>query len=252
VLPRGATLDQDAIDVDRATSILAALRATADLVVVSTGPLHLSAGALAWAQAADSAIVVAARDQARRDDVEYAAESLRLVGVEKAGTVLAERKRGIRRGRPTAGPVEPSRPVVHEPIRDTYPEPRPTPVPEPYREPRPVPVPEPYREPRPVPVPEPYREPRPTPVPEPYYEARPTPVPEPYDEPRPAPAAEPYRIVRDDLDEPLELDQSPQPKPLELDQSPQPKPLELDQRPQPKPPTRRTPRRRSQPNQPSA
>jgi succinoglycan biosynthesis transport protein ExoP len=63
VLPRGAMLDQDGIDVEKATSMLGTLRSAVDLVVVSTGPLHLSAGALAWAQAADSSLVVAARDQ---------------------------------------------------------------------------------------------------------------------------------------------------------------------------------------------
>jgi len=131
VLPRGATLDQDAIDASGAKQILAGLEGSAELIVVSTGALHLSAGALAWAQAADSTIIVAARDQARRDDVEYAAESLKLVGVGRVGTILAERKRAIRRGRqaPTAEPPraasqeqrrpapEPFRP---EPVRETY------------------------------------------------------------------------------------------------------------------------------------
>lgn len=99
VLPHGISPDPDTIDVDRASAALEALVEQADLVMISTGVLHLAAGALAWAQAADSAILVAVRDQARRDDVEYAAESLRLVGVEVAGAVLAERKRAIRRGR---------------------------------------------------------------------------------------------------------------------------------------------------------
>jgi capsular polysaccharide biosynthesis protein len=233
VLPRGATLDQDAIDVDRATSILGTLRTMADLVVVSTGPLHLSAGALAWAQAADSTIVVAARDQARRDDVEYAAESLKLVGVDKAGTILVERKRAIRRVRPTAAPSEGSRPIVREPIREPvrqmYREPRPEPRPElrfePLREPYREPSPQPYREPTPEPIREPSPEPLREPSPEPFRE----PSPEPFREPSP----EPYRIVRDDVDEPLELDQRPP-------------------RPEPKSPTRRTPRRRGQPDRPSA
>jgi capsular polysaccharide biosynthesis protein len=138
VLPRGATLDQDGIDVARATSILESLGSKADLVVVNTGPLHLSAGALAWAQAAHSTILVAARDQARRDDVEYAAESLRLVGVDKAGTVLAERKRAIRRARPGAGHIEPGRPMVGTPIRDAFAGTRAEPVRDTYREDAPL------------------------------------------------------------------------------------------------------------------
>jgi hypothetical protein len=205
----------------------------ADLVVVSTGPLHLSAGALAWAQAADSTIVVAARDQARRDDVEYAAESLKLVGVDKAGTILVERKRAIRRVRPTAAPSEGSRPIVREPIREPVrqmyrelrPEPRPELRFEPLREPYREPSPQPYREPTPEPIREPSPEPLREPSPEPFRE----PSPEPFREPSP----EPYRIVRDDVDEPLELDQRPP-------------------RPEPKSPTRRTPRRRGQPDRPSA
>ena len=144
VLPRGATLDQDGIAVARARTILETLEGSADLVVVSTGPLHLSAGALAWGQAADSTIIVAARDQSRRDDVEYAAESLRLVGVEKVGTVLVERKRAIRRGKPTT-PPEPARPVFQEPPREPF---RPEPFrPEPVRETYGGPYRETYREP---------------------------------------------------------------------------------------------------------
>jgi succinoglycan biosynthesis transport protein ExoP len=137
ILPRGATLDQDAIDAQRAATILQGLTASTDLIVVSTGALHLSAGALAWAQAADSTIIVAARDQARRDDVEYAAESLKLVGVTRVGTVLAERKRGIRRGRSTpdaarAGVQDVPRDAYREPVREPF---RPEPVRETYAEP---------------------------------------------------------------------------------------------------------------------
>jgi hypothetical protein len=107
VLPHGISRNPDAIDADRATAVITALSEEAELVIVNAGVLHQSAGALAWAQAADAAIVVAVRDQARRDDVEYAADSLRLVGVETAGAVLAERKRGIRRTRSRGGPEQP-------------------------------------------------------------------------------------------------------------------------------------------------
>lgn len=102
VLPRGVLAGDDAIDVGEAADILSTLQAQADLVVVSTGALHLSAGALVWAQAGESAIVVASRDRSRRDDVTSAVESLRLVGADVAGTVLAERRRGMRRGGRTA------------------------------------------------------------------------------------------------------------------------------------------------------
>ena len=98
VLPRGIGPGGDGLDVAQARSILTALEGVADLVVVSTGPLHLSASAVIWAQAGDTSILVAARDVSRRDDVEYAVESLRFVSANVAGAVLADRRRGIRRG----------------------------------------------------------------------------------------------------------------------------------------------------------
>jgi hypothetical protein len=141
VLPRGATLDQDAIDTARAAAILEGLATSTDLVVVSTGALHLSAGALAWAQAADSTIIVAARDQARRDDVQYAAESLKLVGVSRVGTVLADRKRAIRRGRPATPPPAPAQEPARQPFQETSRDPFRDSVRETSREPfRPEPV----------------------------------------------------------------------------------------------------------------
>ncbi len=118
ILPRGAAGDADAVDTDQARRILERLADQADIVIVSTGPVHLSAGALVWAQAADSALLVAVRDQSRRDDVTYTIESLRLVGVNVAGAVLADRKRSL--GRPIPGLPD------RQPARTTDPwEPRP-------------------------------------------------------------------------------------------------------------------------------
>jgi capsular polysaccharide biosynthesis protein len=118
VIPRGTASEGDVVDVDRAATMLDRLGEQADLVVVSTGPTHLSAGALVWAQAADAVVVTAARDQARRDDVEYAAETLRLVGANAVGTVFAERRRAILRGRPQAQPpVDRARPSAYSPPR---------------------------------------------------------------------------------------------------------------------------------------
>ncbi len=113
VLARGLTAGEDAIDVAQAASLLATLRGQADLVIVSTGALHLSAGALVWAQAGDSAIVVAGRDRSRRDDITYAAESLRLIGADVAGAVLAERRRGMRPGSGSAAPAAPAAPAAY-------------------------------------------------------------------------------------------------------------------------------------------
>ncbi len=97
VLPVGTAGSIDALDTERARRIIEDLAELADLVVVSTGPLHLAAAALVWARAVDTAICVAVRDQTRRDDVTYAVESLRLVGVGVRGMVLAERRRSVGR-----------------------------------------------------------------------------------------------------------------------------------------------------------
>ncbi len=171
VLPHGISKEPDTIDPDRAAAVIAALVDQADVVMINAGALHLSAGALAWAQAADAAILVAVRDQARRDDVEYAAESLRLVNVEVAGTVLAERKRGIRRGRgrpetperPRPTPRVTQRESFREPIRQPFSpvrvEPATEQVRDVYREPLREASYEPPRELHPEPVPQPLREP---------------------------------------------------------------------------------------------
>jgi capsular polysaccharide biosynthesis protein len=206
ILAHGISQDPDTIDVGRASAILSALADQADVVLINAGALHLSAGALAWAQAADAAILVAVRDQARRDDVEYAAESLRLVGVEVAGTVLAERKRGIRRGR----------------SRSDFPErPRPTP-----RDPRREPGREPTRDVTDERVREPFLGSERQPAPEPYRQ--------PFQEPAPEPAYQPLREVRIE------------PEPL---RGVEPEPLRsIDPTPPSKSPTRRAPRRRSDPS----
>jgi hypothetical protein len=105
IVPRGAAPGEDQLDVSRAKGMLASLSRRADIVIVSTGPLHLSAGALAWTQAGDAVAIVATLDQSRRDDLAYAVESLRLVGANVTGTVLAERRRSIGRARRAAAPT---------------------------------------------------------------------------------------------------------------------------------------------------
>jgi len=227
VLPYGLSEEGDTIDAERASVILKALAETADLVMINGGVLHLSAGALGWAQAADTSILVAVRDQARRDDVEYAAESLRLVGVEVAGTVLAERKRGLGRGRQRTSdrdraraaaatpppPVEPLRPIRDTP-RPAYPEPEPIreyrTAPEPMSSYRPTPAPEPMTSYRPTPAPEPVREYTPPPAPEPVDYGKPAPVPQ-Y---RPEAVPDPYSgAPADDVDPEPEPEQAPPPRP---------------------------------------
>jgi succinoglycan biosynthesis transport protein ExoP len=114
VMPRGTAHAADAVDLARVSDALDEFTSDADLVVVSTGPLHLSASALIWAGAGDATIVVAVRDVSRRDDVTYAIESLRLVGVQPRGAILAERHRSLGRGlvggarpEPMIDPIDP-------------------------------------------------------------------------------------------------------------------------------------------------
>ncbi|HEX7345889.1 MAG TPA: hypothetical protein VF253_03810, partial [Candidatus Limnocylindrales bacterium] len=244
VLPFGLSEDPDTVDADRAAKILQSLAEIADLVMINGGVLHMSAGALAWAQAADSAILVAVRDQARRDDVEYAAESLRLVGVEVAGTVLAERKRGLGRARSRRDDRERMRPVMpearetrNEPIRPFRDVARAS-----YQEPQPVndfrSEPDRMREYRTEPEPmrdfrserEPVRDLRSEP--EPMTDFRPEP--EPIREFRPEPVRDTYRI------EPALSDDDTNGEP-ELEPAPEPAPT------RPRTPTRRATRRRGDP-----
>lgn len=95
VLPRGTAQGADDIDAADVSDTLEALAQSTDLVIVSTGPLHLSASALIWARACDSTVVVGVRDVSRRDDVTYAVENLRLIGVQPRGAILAVRRRSL-------------------------------------------------------------------------------------------------------------------------------------------------------------
>ena len=133
IVPRGMAAGEDQTDVERARAMLQSLADQADIVMLNTGPLHLSAGALIWAQAADAATVVATLDHSRRDDLAYAVESLRLVGANVAGTVLADRRRGFGRARAAAAapprpaaqtempPSAPRDRIVTSPMPATYP-----------------------------------------------------------------------------------------------------------------------------------
>jgi succinoglycan biosynthesis transport protein ExoP len=114
VMPRGTAAGADDIDAATVSAILEMLGESTDLVVVSTGPLHLSASALIWARACDSTMVVGVRDVSRREDVTYGVENLRLVGVQPRGAILAVRRRSF--GRRQVG-AQPSGRVA-EPVLD--------------------------------------------------------------------------------------------------------------------------------------
>jgi hypothetical protein len=100
VLPAGRARLEGA-DPERLREIIAQLAGDDGLVVIVGAPIQASPVTLALARAADSVILVARRDRSRREDVAFAAESLRLVGAPVAGVILTERG-GLRRLRRSA------------------------------------------------------------------------------------------------------------------------------------------------------
>ena len=111
VLPRGGQGGGELVEPLRVGQLLERLLEECDLVVVNAAPLHRSPGALVWARAVDGSLLVAAKDQTRRERVSRASESLRLVGATLIGTVL-----NGRRGRAASqGASESRRGRPHEP-----------------------------------------------------------------------------------------------------------------------------------------
>jgi capsular polysaccharide biosynthesis protein len=81
----------DGADPEQLREIVAKLAGDDGLVVIVGAPIQVSPVTLALARAADSVIIVARRDRSRREDVAFAAESLRLIGASPAGVILTER-----------------------------------------------------------------------------------------------------------------------------------------------------------------
>ncbi len=111
ILPAGRARLEGA-DPERLREIFTALAGDDGLVVIVGAPIQASPVTLALARAADSVIVVARRDRSRREDVEFAAESLRLIGAAPDGVILTERG-SIRRPRrePRSGTLRTTVPV---------------------------------------------------------------------------------------------------------------------------------------------
>lgn len=99
ILPVGALEAAQAIETRAARDIVGRLRkGGAETIVIDGGASQGSPAALVWARVADAAVLVAVEDRSGRDVVGYAADSLRLVDANVAGTVLLER-RGLGAGR---------------------------------------------------------------------------------------------------------------------------------------------------------
>lgn len=115
VLPIGEDGSADPRDPARAVHLVERLLAgDSEVVVIDGGSATGTPGALLWARAADAVLLVATQERTRRDEVATAAETLRLVEANVAGSVLVERRRSSssgwleRLGR--SGRSEPARP----------------------------------------------------------------------------------------------------------------------------------------------
>jgi len=83
-------------DLAHVRAAMAQLTDGADIVVLSTAPIHHSQSALLWAREADGVILVAKRDTTKRDAITISVESLRMVGTPLLGAVLhAVWRRGV-------------------------------------------------------------------------------------------------------------------------------------------------------------
>jgi hypothetical protein len=100
---------------DRVAALVAEIRAADRVVVIAAAPVKDAAHALAFSRAVDGVVLVARTDRTHRDDVEFASESIRLIGGSIIGVIAAQkpgfldRARGPRqrgRTRPTAQPVD--------------------------------------------------------------------------------------------------------------------------------------------------
>lgn len=102
ILPAGQARLEGA-DPERLREIIALLAGDDGLALIVGAPIEASPVTLALARAADSIILVARRDRSRREDVAFAAESLRLIGAPIAGVILTERAslRRLRRNGPS-------------------------------------------------------------------------------------------------------------------------------------------------------
>ena len=90
VVPSGQ-LPLDVVDPVRVREVLDSILATGVTVVMSVPPIKDAPQALTYARAAEGVVVVARRDRAHRDDVQFTTESVRLVGATVLGTIIAEK-----------------------------------------------------------------------------------------------------------------------------------------------------------------
>jgi capsular polysaccharide biosynthesis protein/Mrp family chromosome partitioning ATPase len=110
----GGRFRLDIVDPVRVRDLLDRIEAADATVVIAVPPIKDAPQALTFARSADGVVVVARRDRAHREDVQFATESIRLIGAQILGVVIAEkpglfeRARVVDRGhaRPLARPLE--------------------------------------------------------------------------------------------------------------------------------------------------
>ncbi len=110
----GGRFRLDIVDPVRVRELLDALLTADTTVVIAVPPIKDAPQALTFARSVDGVVIVARRDRAHREDVQFATESIRLVGAQILGVVIAqkpgvfERARIVDRGhaRPLARPLE--------------------------------------------------------------------------------------------------------------------------------------------------
>ncbi|MGH2427411.1 MAG: hypothetical protein ACRDGV_00795 [Candidatus Limnocylindria bacterium] len=108
VLPYGLSRHADLVDAGHARQILDLVAARADLIIVNSAPIHLSASTLMWAGIVDSTVLTAHRGESKRHNVVYAVDSLRLVGANLVGTILQDGRQALRKSDARAGSRRPA------------------------------------------------------------------------------------------------------------------------------------------------
>jgi hypothetical protein len=111
VLPIGLTHAAQTIEPDGAAAIVSRLRSEGvETIVIAGGVAQGTPAALVWARIAEAVVLTAVEDRTGRDQVTYAAESLRMVDAAVAGVILLERRRvglgrSLRGGRAGVAPT---------------------------------------------------------------------------------------------------------------------------------------------------
>jgi receptor protein-tyrosine kinase len=118
ILPAGK-VRADVVDPVRLRALLAQLTGAGATVIVAAAPIKDAPQTLTWTDVTDGVILVGRRDRTHREDVQFAAESVRLVDRRLIGVMIVERSRLRGRGRSgrSGAPARPNpRPLALEPV----------------------------------------------------------------------------------------------------------------------------------------